>query len=445
MLASTRPSHAAGFAVLEYGARRTAMGAVIGRPDDLSAIYHNPAGLILSPGTNIFLNAGVAVPTSDYQLRPWDGSSRFINAPIDQNGYYPRAVPTRAFGILPMIVASTDFGTDKLVGGVGIYFPQATGGAFDPQGVTRFHLYDALILSGSLTAALAYRPHPMITLSAAGSLLYVRIAAMRKFFPLVCLKDDGPCSSSERVDLSGLIGGDSILDIAGDEWQGRGTFSLLFQPFKRLTIGAVLMTRVNVQLEGDISVRTGSDALRSIELTGQQSTGIIFPWVFQFGINLDITDWLEIGAETRWFLYRQFVEQRTEITGPLASILPRLVTQKGYHDSIHTSGGIRVSPPQLPGLDIMLGFHYDRTPAPDETVSIEQPTFNHVGMRAGFRYRLTNRWRLSLTYVHYNLLERGTDHSVHQNPPSNFRAAGTNNFVTAVAEFALTPPQESAH
>lgn len=415
---------AGGFSVLDIGARKTAMGAVVGRPDDLSAIYHNPAGLILSPGTNLFLNTGVMVPDSTLQLRPWPNSDRYISQQVDSSGYYPSAQPTLALGVIPMLTGSTDLGRDDLVLALGVYVPNAAGGAFEESGVARYHAIRSYIVGGYVTAAVAYRPHRMISVGAAASLVYVRTEGERRFYPVI----DG-------VDLGPLLGRDSTLSVDGEDWQGRGTLGLLLTPHPRLSIGAAVLTRVDVALEGAIALRSGPDALRDFEMSGTHTTELIFPWVFQLGVNVDALSWLEVGFEVRYFLYSQFREQRTRIEG--IDLIDELVVPKNYRDSIQGSGGLRATLPFLPRLELMLGVHYDRTQAPVTTVSLEQPAFNHVGLHSGLRYRLNRRLRLALTYAHFWYLERATDQSVHESPPANFRATAEGNMVTLVTELSF--------
>ncbi|MCA9673041.1 MAG: outer membrane protein transport protein [Myxococcales bacterium] len=426
-----RAAIAAGFAVPEHGTRKNAMGAVIGRPDDLSAIYHNPAGLILTRGTNLYINAGVLLPTTDINLRPWPGSDRYINEPVTAEGYYPQIQPKRAFGVVPMLVGSTDFGRDDIVVALGAFAGNAAGGAFADDSLARYHLLDSYIVGLYVTGAVAWRPHRYISIGAALSAVYLRIRAKRDLFPVL-----------NGIDLGGLLGGQSKLYLAGEDVKPRFSFGLLFTPHKRLSIGVAMLTRVDIKLEGDVRVTSGADAPRKFTFEGRQKTALLFPWSLHLGANVDVFSWLELGLELRYWFYSQFVEQRTEVTG--ISLLDELLTPKNYHDSIQASGGVRISPPFVPGLEVMLGMHYDRTPAPDNTLSIEQPTFNHWGFHSGLRYRINSRFRVSVTYAHYIYVERTTDKTLLKNPPSNYRASGEGNWVTAVFEARFEPFQRSS-
>jgi long-subunit fatty acid transport protein len=83
----------------------------------------------------------------------------------------------------------------------------------------------------------------------------------------------------------------------------------------------------------------------------------------------------------------------------------------------------------------MAGAHYDRTPAPSQTVTFDQPTFKHIGLHTGGRYS-TGRYRFGASYLHYwYLIPTVTDSTTA--PPSNFRGHGSNHIITFSLEAAL--------
>src|SRR5512143_1903693 len=86
-------ARAGGFGIPDIGVRRTGMGAVIGRPDEGAAIYHNPAGLVLQHGWHVYVSAALAVIRSSFQLHAWDQSDRFLGTTPDADGYYAPVRP----------------------------------------------------------------------------------------------------------------------------------------------------------------------------------------------------------------------------------------------------------------------------------------------------------------------------------------------------------------
>lgn len=413
---------AGGFAIPEFGARRTGMAAVIGRPDEPAAVLHNPAGLVLLPGTHLYLSLGVSLLDTSFRLRPWADSDRFLDHPVDPAGYYPETTPSRAFGVLPMLVATAEILPDRLFAAAALYVGNATGSAFAEEAPTRYHLIDGYVVAplGSLSAAV--RATDWLAVAGSLGLMNVRIHGRRHVFPVL----DG-------TDVSGFLGAESELVIDGSDWMPTWTLGALVTPHPRVSLGAVVIGRTDATIEGPVEVNFGDD-VGGGTFHGDQSTGLLLPWTFQAGLNVDVHPQLELGAELRYWLYRQYDEQRIDVERII--FVDEIVTEKDYRDSYQLSGGGRLhSLAALPGLEAMLGMHWDRTPAPKETVSLDQPTFSHLGLHGGARYQ-RGRYRLGLTYIHY-WYRIPTIEESRTSPPSNITGSGENHIITASFEAAF--------
>ncbi len=418
------PARAGGFGIPEVGVRRTGMAAVVGRPDEPSAVFHNPAGLTLLPGVRVYATFGLAVLTTEFKLRPWDQSDRWIDAPVDANGYYPTTRPTRAIGAIPMLTASAEILPGKLWGAVAAYVSNGTGAQFAETDVTRYHLIDGYIVSPTLTAVAAYQINRKLSVGLGAGMMNVRVHGKRHLFPIV-----------NGIDAERLLGSNAELVIDGEDWKFTWNAGVLARPIPKLTLGATVIGRVDPMLEGEVRLTTGADAtVPGDKYVGNQKTGLVLPWTFLGGANYDVTPKLEIGSEVRYYLYRSYKEQRTQINGlPLVS---QLLTPKNYNDSWQLAGGVRVHDlPQAPRVELMAGVHYDRTPAPAQTVTFDQPTFSHWGLHTGVRFPV-GRFKLAASYLHYWYDIPIIKDSV-TNPPSNIRGAGGNNIMTVSVEAAL--------
>lgn len=415
---------AGGFGVPEVGVRRTSMAAVIGRPDEPAAIYHNPAGLVLQRGWRLYLSAGLAVVRSELQLRPWDQSDRFLDATPGPDGYYAPIRPRRALAVIPMLAATGELLPGKLVLGAALYVGNAQGAAFEREGVSRYHLIDGYVVAPQAVIAAAYRIREAISVGGSVGVLNVRIHGRREVFPIV----DG-------ADLSGLVGSRPELRLDGSGWAPSWMLAAFGRPHPRLTWGATITGRVDATMTGPVEVTYGDDApVPGDRLIGSQRTSQLLPWAFMAGANFDLTPHVELGAELRYWLYRQYDTQRTELTGIF--LVRELETAKNFHDSWQVSGGVRVHDlPALPGLELMAGTHYDRTPAPPETLTLDQPTFNHVGLHTGARWT-AGRYRAGASYLHYWYAIPTVTDSI-TSPPSNFRGRGRNHIFTMSLEVRL--------
>lgn len=415
---------AGGFGIPEIGVRRTAMAATIGRPDDPSAIYHNPAGLVLQRGWRVYLSATASVVSTQFRLLPWDQSERFLGVSPQSDGYYAPVEPSRAFGAAPMLGVTGEVLPGKLVLGAAVFVGNAQGAAFDEEAVTRYHLIEGYIVAPQAVLAGAYRINDTISVGATVGVLHMRLHGKREVFPII-----------NGMDISNLSGTRPLLVLDGSGWAPTWTVAAFGQPHPRLTWGATLVGRIDTTLEGPVEITYSDDAPSpGDKLIGEQTTEQMLPWSLLVGMNFDLTPKVEIGTELRYWLYRQYDKQHTDVRGIF--LVRELETIKNYRDSWQTSGGVRVHDlAALPGLELMAGLHFDRTPAPAQTVTLDQPTFNHIGLHSGLRYEI-GRYRLGASYIHYWYeIPEVTDSTTM--PPSNFKGHGQNNIFTLSIEAQL--------
>ena len=422
--AGPRAVSAGGFGIPEIGVRRTGMGAVIGRPDDPSAVYHNPAGLILQPGTGLYISAGLSLLDTEFRLRPWGRSDELLGAMPQADGYYAPVRPSRAMGVIPMIAATYEILPTRLVVGASVYVGNATGAAFHDDAVTRYHLIDGYVVAPQAVLAAAYRLAPSLTVGATAGVIQLRVHGVRELYPIF-----------NGTDLTSYFGEHSRLQLDGKGWAPTWMVGLYGQPHPRVTWGATVTGRVDAELKGPLKI-TLSDELpdHGMTLDGTQTTKQLLPWAFMGGVNVDVTDHVELGGELRYWLYRQYDEQRTAVQG--IGIVNELVTVKNYRDSYEVSGGVRVHDLDFaPALDLMAGAQYDRSPAPARSVTLDQPSFSHPALHSGLRYRF-GRYRVGASYIHYWYRIPTIEDSI-TTPPSNIRGHGGNNIFTLSLEASL--------
>ena len=419
-----RPARAGGFGIPEIGVRRTAMATVIGRPDDASAIYHNPAGLVLQRGLALYISMGLSLLDTEFRLQPWPESDRLLGTGPEADGYYAPVRPSRAMGVIPMLAATYEVLPGRLVAGAALYVGSATGAAFDAGGVTRYHLIDGYVVAPQAAFSAAYRLRDTLSVGASAGLLHLRVHGKREVYPII----DG-------MDLGSVIGTRAVLELDGSGWAPTWTVAAFGQPHPRLSWGATITGRVDAELTGPVTVTYGDDApIPNDVLSGRQKTEQLLPWAFMAGASFDLAPTVEIGAELRYWLYRQYERQRTEVVGIF--LVRELETRKNYHDSWAASAGVRVhSLPAAPRLELMAGVQYDRSPAPPETVTLDQPSFSHPAAHAGARWQ-AGRFRFGASYIHYWYLVPTITDSITA-PPSNIRGRGSNNIFTLSLEAQL--------
>ncbi len=416
-------ARAGGFGIPEIGVRRTGMAAVIGRPDELSALYHNPAGLVLADEWRIYMSAGLSLLSTEFELLPWDRSDELLGVTPEANGYYAPVKPSRAMGVVPMLAAGGHV-WNKLYAGAALYVGNATGAAFDKDAVTHYHLIDGYIVAPQLSVTAAYKLRDDLALAATAGVINMRVHGRRYVFPVI-----------EGNDISNLAGTKPELVLDGEAWAPTWSVSAYGKPHPRVTWGAAIVGKVTATLEGPIEITYSDDAMQPGDtLVGRQTTSQLLPWTFQAGANVDVTPNLEVGTEFRYWLYRQYDRQHTDVVGIF--LVRELNTEKNYSDSWEAAGGARVHDlAAVPGLELMAGFNWDKSPAPPKTVTLDQPSFTHWGAHTGARFSL-GRYRIGASYIYYRYLIPTVTDSITL-PPSNVRGHGSNNIMTLSVEASL--------
>jgi long-subunit fatty acid transport protein len=423
-IAFATPALAGGFGIPEIGVRRTGMATIIGRPDDASAIYHNPAGLILQHDTGLYLSLGLSLLDTEFRLAPWERSDELLGVTPESDGYYAPIKPTRAMGVIPMIAVTYEILPDKLVAGAAVYVGNATGARFAEESVTRYHLIDGYVVAPQAVLAASYRVHETLAIGASAGVLNLRVHGKREVFPVI-----------NGMDVSMITGTRPELELDGSGWAPTWMIGAFGQPHNRVTWGATITGRVDAELGGPISVKYSDDSPQPGDtLKGSQTTTQMLPWAFMAGANFDVSPNVELGTEFRYWLYRQYEKQHTDVVGIF--LVRELETQKNYKDSWAASAGVRVHDLGFsPKLELMAGAQFDKSPAPSQTVTLDQPSFSHPAAHLGARYR-AGRYRFGASYIHYWYLIPEIDDSITA-PPSNIRGNGSNNIFTVSVEASL--------
>lgn len=460
----TGPALAGGFTIIELGAGKTGMMCSIAKPDDLSAVYHNPAGLADLHGTRLHLSTGLSFVDVTARLRAWPcgqgcyGSEDFIDTPYGDSeidpitgqelpGYFEgNFKPTRYFGAMPMFVASTDFGiTDGPVFALSLYVPDFIGAFLPEDTPTRYFAIAAYFVAGMASLSAAYRlPGAMdwLTVGASLGVMYIRLEGKKW----------------QNVPLLGEMNTDYVLHLVGEDYGLFFNTGLTIEPVEGLTLGFVYLHGVDAELEGTLEFSLPKGVEQEdpliLALTGgqglvgtyNQTTHMKVPAGLGAGVYWNVFKYLDLALDFRWWFYEVFVSQDMyhdidlQILGAPAVPSPQ-ITPKNYGPSWTISAGALVRPlpdsssPWL-NLELMAGGTYDESPAPNQTKSLDSPTTDLAGFSLGVRNTFFERWRASLTYYHYWYLKDEVTDSI-LNPPQNSQFWGTVDTISLQLEVRL--------
>jgi len=424
-------AEASGFAAARFGGEH-------GHPttDNATAIYYNPAGIALSKGTHVFIDATTALRWASYE-RP--GSA--VNDPMSLESA-PGANDGKATlfnGILaPFLGVTSDFGTDFIYGGLGVYFPFGGSAVWDKNpsytgserfpgavdGVQRWYSIDGTIRSMYVTGALGFNIRKIgLSLGVSGSAIRSEVVTIR------ARNTDG---TDDVLDPNGnLKEGRSYVDANG--WQGGFAIGAIYNVAKKdkIFIGASYTSQPNIvggmTLQGDLSntLALAEPSVTPIELTQT------LPEIVRLGARFRPTDKVELrifGDYTRWSVFDKqcvldrSVEDRSCVFDNEDNALDDPANFGGADDGVvgvtqhlprywKDGGGIRIGASYwfLPNLETYIGAGFDSSAVPLETLDPALMDMNKVTTSLGARWQMIEHLAVSLTSTEVFFFTTDTD------------------------------------
>ena len=421
---AAREAAASGISTARFGGEH-------GHPttDNPTAIYYNPAGIALRPGTRLFVDGSLALRWASYD-RPDTAISSLIGTPED--GRDANAGLARLFNVIagPFAGASSDFGTKFFSAGAAVYFPfggqarwnlnskyasgdleQKYPGADD--GVQRWYTIDGKLRSMYITGALAFNIRQIgLSIGLSGSAIRSELDTIR------ARNADG---TDDLVLSNGMLKeGRSWLDASG--WQGSFGIGLIWQRRDKLWIGASYTSRPNVT--GTMTLKgTLHNALGTAPLGDATPIEVLqrYPDVLRLGFRFRPLPELELrlfGDFTNWKVFdRQCVlDARVEgrqcnfenadkaLTDPdnfgnsgpgtvgVIQHLPRFWKP---------AGGVRLGASYwvVDPVELYAGAGFDSSAVPVQTLDAVLMDSHKMTFSLGGRFRLHARLHLGLTFT----------------------------------------------
>lgn len=414
LVSPSRDVLAGGFHTPDFGTRRCGMMAVMGKPDDVTAIFHNPAGLTLQEGTNLYL-AG--------QYTQVELGFRFYDS-MGKLKPDKEITPKQSWGILPFLGVGTDFGTKKLRGGLAVYAPNLYGASLPENGPTRYHLTQGFFAALHMTGTLAYQFTKHLSVGAGISAVYMRMQGQQYFNPLVSADPD------MRFDASDAVRSQDIkMDLVSQGWTWDWNVGILIKPIETLGLGFSFISGADVKMKGDIKATPAAGGGGK----SRQTTTMAIPFTLRGGINWEVAPGFELGLDFFYWHYQVLQEQVMKLDTPLYGIKEQR-TPKAYKNAWNISAGLLYRP--IDAVDVMVGYQRDTTPIPDQTLSLDNITRSHHGVSCGVRWRALNWLAVGLTFQRtwYDLLNIQTSIL---NPPVNGKGHGSMTHIAMDFSFRL--------
>jgi len=366
---------AAGFAINEISTAGLGMGnAVTAIADRPSAVAFNPAGLVFQQGLAVEANLSLIVPAFGYDTT------------IPATGEPVRANAKRQLFPVPSLFASYRW-REEVALGLGIYSPYGLGVAWNDTVasdvpwwgrslVTKIDLQSVFI-----NPTVAVRLHERVGLAAGLVVAQAKVSLARAIANSIDPADD--------VDV----------ELSGDDVGFGATAGLLIAAIpRRLNVGVGYRSAVRLNFAGQgVFRKDGSAAAVPLALRTQLTDGPVevpmnLPHTIYFGLalfplprlslsaNVDLTTWSSIKALSIDFL------DNPELNS---------VESKRWHNTYAVRLGVQYE--LVRALLVRLGFIFDQTPVPAETVGPDLPDVDRFLLACGLGYSLRGV-RVDLAY-----------------------------------------------
>ena len=338
---------ASGYKIPEQSLNSTALaGAYVSNASTADAAYYNPANMaFMSSDKHLELNMMYI------HLDPVD----FKGSVLGQQEHSAQSA-SEDFAIPQMYLVSAPLGEDEDVRiGVSVNAPGGLSKRW-PEGIQAQMAEEFTLKVIEANPTLSYRFADNFAIAAGVRFIY-----------------------SEGIVKAGNPGG---LDMTGSSWDLGYNLALSYKPFDIWGTAITYRSNVNLTEEGGQSVVHPTFG----PLTVPATVTVPLPATFTFATDLDITDSTNVEFVYERAFWSAYDELDIQIMGQSASPTGKAVP-KNWKDSntfrLGLTQGIGES------FDLMVGFTYDESPIPDETLGFELPDSNALVGSLGGRWAMS--------------------------------------------------------
>ncbi|MGZ8473819.1 MAG: OmpP1/FadL family transporter [Candidatus Deferrimicrobiaceae bacterium] len=413
LLFSATSAMAAGFRLPEAGAKAMGMGfAFTAQTDDPSAIYFNPAGIVQLEGQNIkvgltYIRENGADFSGTTPLTFNTGTGLFdirSETQKDLDFFVPNAFWTRK--------ASPNFAY-----GVGIFVPFGLGQEYENRttSIFRNQVTKVEVQTFVINPTVAWKVNDVLSVGGGIDFMYGKAKL-----------------SQAGVVRLGAAPLDQVnifqLDLDGDGTAWGYNLGVLLTPMNNLKVGASFRSGFKLKIDdADVDLRdinntipfvppgpfTAAQVFGGTSFHTEASTTINMPATFALGVAY-IRNRLTLEADLDWTFWSTFKTLAIDIRDN-NGLLPDAERPEDWKDKMAVNLGAeyRVTDP----LALRLGFRYDPTPVPANTMSPLLPDSDRLYYCAGAGYKVNN-WTFDLAYMYVDKKDRTVNNQINVAPPS---------------------------
>jgi long-chain fatty acid transport protein len=404
LLFTATSAMAGGFRLPEAGAKAMGMGfAFTAQADDPSAIYFNPAGIVQLEGTNVKVGVTyIKENGADFTgTTPLTFGASVSETQKDLDFFVPNAFITKK--------ASPNFAY-----GVGIFTPFGLGQEYENRttSIFRNQITKIELETFVLNPTVAWKVNEVLSVGAGIDFMYGKAKLQKAGVVFL-----GPPVNNLNI---------FQLDLDGDGTAWGYNFGLLLTLSKSWKVGASYRSPFRLDIkDGDVKLFdingtvpfvggfTPAQVFGGTSFNTKGSTTINMPATMDLGVAY-IVDRLTLEVDASWTFWHSFSDLNIDIENNNL-LLPDSKNPKKWKDvvGVYVGGEYRVTDP----LALRLGFRYDPTPVPAETMGPELPDSDKFYYCAGAGYKYRN-WTFDLAYMYVDKQDRTVNNQVVPAPPA---------------------------
>ena len=348
----------AGFGLYEGSARGNALGGtLVGRADDPSALFYNPAGISQLPGDQFMVGVTAITPMTDVTAQTPAGA---VKTPGVRDWWYP-----------PHAYYTHDF-NDKVWAGMGVYSRFGLGTEFPQDWPGRYNSYYASIRSLTLNPNVAFKVTDKFTVAAGFDAVYF------------------------DMDLKRMVphaGVDLPMELKGNSWGYGFNVAGRYEINSAIAIGGTYISKVRENIDGTATIGPGrTGASGEIDLPSEGSAALTIKPMDKLSVEVGVTF-------TGWKSYDSLhvLFDNPAVLGPEVNV------PKNWNNAFRYQAGVEYEATR--SVVLRAGYVYDEEPVPLQTTDYILPANDRQEISAGIGYRW-NSWVLDLSYTYLMITER---------------------------------------
>lgn len=395
---------AGGFEIPDNGAQSVSRGSAFTvKADDLTALAHNPGGLMRGKGLRILYSHNVVHSPAKFTRAATSLATQSNPAGTDPNATVENQTPW--FGLGGMLVAANDFGMENWCFAVGIYGPSAAGHQEWPiSGGQRYMLtkLDVLLVYGS--AAVAYGVRDKFGIGLTLQVAYQPKTELSLVIDGQTGTDLSPYYASNDVEATIKLNAPPTLTaIAGgwlrlsDNWELGASGRIL--PVRMNGTGDIALqkTPTGAQFTPAQLAVTGSAARLLLVLPPTAKIGLRYRGmegtVERFDVEMDF-------VYEAWSMLKDYkVELDGKINLFAAVDAPDVTIAKRWKDTLSLRLGGTYNLAAMP-LSLSAGTYYETGAVPNNYTNLDFMSFDRLGVGGGVRFAVATDIDLTLAYNH---------------------------------------------